>query len=166
MAVVDLLCHGVIAHDRACYQLREHRDVEQQTAEAPLHWGLSPIHVYQVGDGLERIEADTDGERYPGICHGDTDGRQLLCEETQILEGAQDEDIARETCGECPFPGSVCLSCDPQSCQVVHQHTEEHQEHIHGFAPGIEDQGEEHQDGVLGGVALVIRVWRQSPVQP
>ena len=48
MAAVDLSGHGVVAHNRSCYQLWEHGDIEQQIAEMPLHRGLATIDVYQV----------------------------------------------------------------------------------------------------------------------
>ena len=67
-----------------------------------LGWCLPAIHINQVGDGLKRIETDTYRQGDLRVSHWNTDGRQLLGEETQVFEGAEDEDIARQSGDECP----------------------------------------------------------------
>ena len=94
---MNLTGNGVIAHDRTCYQLWEHRDVEQQIAEMPLYRGFTTIDINQIRDRLERIETDADRQGNFGVSHLDAKGVQLLGKETQIFESAQYQDVANQT---------------------------------------------------------------------
>ena len=104
---------------------------------------------------MEGIETDTYRQGDLRIGHRDADGRQLLGEETQVFEGAEDEDIPRQSRDECPAACSSRQTVDTKSCQVVHQYAEQHQEHINRLTPGIEDQREEHQNRILQRMAAL-----------
>ena len=62
-----------------------------------LYRGFATIDINQVGDRLERIEADADGEGDLGISHLDAKGIKLLGEETQVFEGTQNQDVPYES---------------------------------------------------------------------
>ena len=84
-----------------------------------LHGGLLAIDIDEVGDRLEGIEADADGQGDLGVGHGDAEGGQLLGKETQILEGAKDQDIACQSTCESPLAGSTLCMADAQTSQIV-----------------------------------------------
>ena len=63
MTMMQFLSHRTITHNRTGYQLGEHRDIQQQVDETALYGRLPAIDVYQIGDRLEGVETDTDGQR-------------------------------------------------------------------------------------------------------
>ena len=84
-----------------------------------LHGGLLAIDIDEVGDRLECVEADADGQCNLGVGYRDAESRQLLGKETQILEGAKDQDIACQSTCESPLAGSTLCMADAQTSQIV-----------------------------------------------
>ena len=147
VAVVDFSCHEVVAHNGTGNQLREHGDVEQQAAELLLHGCLTAINVNEIGNGLKRVETDADGKCDVGSGDGHADAGEGGGDEVRIFERTENRHVAAEACCESQPTVSVAV-VDEQSCDVVHCHAAQHEEHIDWFAPGIEQQGEHNQCGV------------------
>lgn len=68
-AVMYLVGHGAVAHDRAGNKLRKHGDVEQQPQIAGLCVRLSPIYIHQIGDRLKDVKANAYRQGQAGHVH-------------------------------------------------------------------------------------------------
>ena len=149
VSVVEFVCHRAVAHDGTGDELREHGDVQQQVHEAALRRALAPVDVHQVGDGLEYVEADADGERQPGHVDVQAEGAEYLAEEAQVLEGAEQAEVERQA--HCQRELAVAFGGgDAQAREVVDDNAEEHEQDVDRLAPGVEEEREDYQREVSG----------------
>ena len=138
LPLVDFPGNGPVAHDRTGNQLREHRDVQQQVAEAFLRLAFLPVHIHQVGNGLEGVETDADGKCQLRHMDFQAEAAQQVSEEAQVFERSQNGQIGGQP--QCKqqspaLPGPVQAPAEEpvQEC-AGHQ-----KEYIKRFSPGIED---------------------------
>lgn len=61
----NLRVHGVVAHNRARDELREHCNIERQIKDALLRRRCLAVHVDGIGHNLEREKRNADGQRHP-----------------------------------------------------------------------------------------------------
>ena len=151
LAPVNLLGNGAVAHDRAGNELGEHAYVEQKVHEAPLGRAFLLINIYQIGYTLEDVETDAYGQGYPGVGHGYANHGKGSCRKRGVLENAQRQHVGDDAYVQCQFPVRG-LRVYELAYVEVDEHQCEHQEHIHRFAPCIEEQGEEHKAGIAAPV--------------
>ena len=78
----------MVADDGAGYQLRKKGDISAQLDDVGLRLHLTPIYVHKVGDALEGVERDADGQHYV------TKGYMRDAE-----HAAQNIEIVQLTCG-------------------------------------------------------------------
>lgn len=149
MAAVDFLSHGVIPHDGACYELREHGDVEQQVEEVALRGRLAPVYVDKIRDRLEYVEADADGERYLRHRYGYPYGNKRRGEEPEIFKGGEDSQVGGHADYQ-PYFARVLGGgvADEDAGDEVDHHGEEHERDVDRFAPGVEEEREDDQRDV------------------
>ena len=147
-AVFDLLCDGRITDDRACDQLREHGDIQQQMQRVALDVDLLPVQVNDVGEDLEGVKADADGQCQ--LRHGDAhpgDQVQVFRNKAAVFEHAEQADVENQAQNHDRL-GAACFlpllaAADAEAEQIVHQHADQQQNDIGRLAPGIEDQREQ-----------------------
>ena len=151
LAPVNLLGNGAVAHDRAGNELGEHAYVEQKVHEAPLGRAFLLINIYQIGYTLEDVETDAYGQGYPGVGHGYANHGKGSCRKRGVLENAQRQHVGDDAYVQCQFPVRG-LRVYELAYVEIDEHQCEHQEHIHRFAPCIEEQGEEHKAGIAAPV--------------
>ena len=160
----------MIAHDGALHHLREHREVEQPIEERTLRLDLSAIDILHIGDNLEGIERQAEGQGARRRPEGKANGIQAVRnaaqrgkhhaavrdgdaedaeEEVQIFEQAQHPQIQQDGQCEHPFPvGGAAL--EQQTHAEIHQHRAEEQGHIRQLAEGVEHYAAESQPDIFG----------------
>lgn len=157
LPVVNFLSHRAISHNRARNKLWKHTDIEQQIAEMTLHRRLLAINVDEIRNGLESVETNADGQRNLRV--GDLEAKVCIVddlgEKTQVFKHTQDAQIAEQTNNECRFPMPLGAVDNEPGYEVDH-HASQHQKHIDGFAPRVEDEREDDQHHVFGNVASAI----------
>ena len=146
----DLPCHVGVAHDGARHQLVVHRQVEQVIDGVGLRPGVPAVDVDDVGDRLEGVEGDADGQRESGHRKGGAQqGVQVLDEKAAVLEGAEQPEVERQRGGERRLgrPGPP-VALDQPSVHVVERGGGQQQQEPHRLAPGVEQEGKRHQHQV------------------
>ena len=82
--------HVGVADDGARHQLGVHSDIRRQVNEVPLGRGVPPVHVDDIAEDLEGIEADADGQGHPQQRHRQAgDGVEAGDQEVGILAVGQ-----------------------------------------------------------------------------
>jgi hypothetical protein len=95
--------------DRTCDELREKRDEERVDAEVLLRRDLPAVYVDHVGEALEGVKRDADGQDdvQRGRAQGNRDEREQLRnragEEVEVLEEKQQQKWNRDGDGENPL---------------------------------------------------------------
>ena len=105
----------------------------------PLHGSFLTIDINQIGNSLECIETDTNGQCNSGVGYMDADSCQLLDKETQILESAQNQDVTSQSDNERPFASWTLGVADAQASEIIQYGAEEHQENIDRLTPCVEE---------------------------
>ena len=152
-AVFDLICDCGIADNRSGDELRKHRDIEQQMKRILLNVDLLPVEVNDIGEDLERIEADAD--RQCQVRNGQTDAGdqvKVLDDEAAVLEHAEQPDIKDQAedhneLGAALF-FALLAAADAETEEVVHQDACEQQDDIDRLAPCIENE-RKHRQGQI-----------------
>ena len=93
MALRHLMGNGAIPHYRARYQLRKHRDIQQQIMKASLHRRLMPVDIHQVGNRLEGVETDAYRQHDAGGTQIKAQRIKLQHKKIRVLESTQNQDI-------------------------------------------------------------------------
>ena len=146
-SMVDLIGHIGITHDRPRHQLEIHRHIHNKAQKAFLSLDLSAVDIHHIGDGLESVEADTDGKCETRLRQRQAkDGIEILHQKTAVLEDAQQREIDGHRRDQrrlaAPGPG-IALHQQPAD---IHQRSgKEEQQHPHRLPPGIEQEGHRHQ---------------------
>ena len=148
LTLVDLTRDGIVAHDRACHELREHRNIEQQITKMALHGGLTTVDIDKVGYRLEGVEANTYRERY--LWHGDIDTQRVERggDESCILKYAENQDIDNQAHNKGTLASTTLKAVYGQATKIVEQHAQYHQEDVDRLTPAVEDEREEHNDDI------------------
>lgn len=82
----------------------------------------------------------------------DSGGGEYAGEETEIFEGKYGGDVADDTDYEGCFSGFPAVgAAHPEADEIVDGHEDNYQKDIYGFAPAIEEEGENHQGDVSPG---------------
>ena len=143
MAVPDFLLHGLIAHNGTCDELGEKAHIEGKIEEIPLYPHLIPVEVDHIGENLEGVKTDTDGQRDGADV--DMKAQQavdIFHQETQVFEhhevAQQQHNAGRQHQLFSPRPGAKML--DQKARQPGRQRGRHHDEHISWFSPGVEQQ--------------------------
>ena len=95
----------VVPHDRPCDQVRKEHDEEAEHADA-VAWRGAPQAVDEIGDQLERVEADADRQDQRGL--GEFAASHLLQDaraEIEIFEQAEHREIGDD--GELKRPAPI-----------------------------------------------------------
>ena len=95
--MLDLSAYVRITDDRTCNELGEHRDVEQELIEGVLNIGIPAVNVDGVGQRLEGVERNADGEGNAPHREVDTgQSGEVFNEESGILEKAKHTEIEHD----------------------------------------------------------------------
>ena len=150
-AVRQLLVDIVVADDGAGDELREKRDVEHHVQQIALRRHIAPVHVDDVGDGLERVERDAHGQRDAGDGHGLVDklaehtGEPLaVLEDAEAGKGHQNGDARVQLA-----PRGHLGRPDGTTENVGHDRDDDHEHHVGRLAVGVEQQARHHEHDVL-----------------
>ena len=149
-AVLDLRFNVDVFDNGAGNELREHGDVQQQVKEVALDIGPPAVHIHNVRNGLERVEADADGQRQVQELQVRVEnGVNVEREEIQIFKDKQEGQSHRDRGGHSRFclPGAP-VPVQDQSAHVFYKSTDDHQYDPLRFTPGVEKQGCQKQDQV------------------
>ena len=160
LPVEDVLIHVPVADDGARHALMEQAGIEQQQPVFPLDLRVAPIDVHHVGQQLEGVEADADGQHDVGDHLGEAQQElHVPQEEARVLEDAQDHQAERHA-GHQPMLGVLLLPLGPVDEQGEEPADEGHaqqQGYVTDARPGVEHQGKaEHND------IFCFDAWHQS----
>ena len=140
-----------VADDRSGDELREERDVGAEGDVILLRVGVEPVHVDHVGERLERIERDPDGERHVHGAHSDPGQRREDGHgEIPVFEKSEDEEIHRDRRRQVRLRAAAVrlpvLPDEPPE-DIIDGHRREHEEDVQRLAPAVEDEtdGEQHR---------------------
>ena len=152
-AVHQLVLHRLVLDDRPGDQLGEQRHIRAHVEDVLLGLDDAPVHVDGVGHGLERIEADADGQSQPQRGNARVqEAVQVVDGEIRVLEEAQNAQIAHPVHDQHGFgglvPSRVLKMADQPGVGVVKHRGEQHDEDILGLAPAVEHKAEQQQHGI------------------
>ena len=151
-AGAKLIVHVLIADDRAGDQLGEQGHVGAECGKIPLFVGIHPIHVDDVGQRLERIEGNTHGQCHIQVSQlGARQGPHGIQCQIGVLEEAENRQIDRNSGDHIPLrPAAVRfpIFSNHPSKEIIHGDGKQHQKHVQGLPPAVEDQAGEKQSGV------------------
>ena len=161
--------HIGIADDGACDQLGKQRHIRAEGDEVFLGPGLSPVHIHGIAHALEGIEADADGQRQTqqrdACSHRRVEGAD---EEIRVLEYRQQPHPGGNGQEQkAPSPPFAFRPAHGQAAEVEEQNGADHQQHILGLPPGVEQQARQQQHAVLpgsGGQKIGHQHRRQKPI--
>ena len=151
-AVVDLVLNRAVADDRAGDHVREQGEVEQEFRVVLLHLHGLPVAVENVGDRLERVEADA--ERQRDLRHGEAgaeNGVHILEEGRGVFEDEQQGDVD----GDAGCDGDLRalffpVFIDLQANEPVENGAEKQEQNPDRLAPGVENQRKNDEHRVFG----------------
>ena len=131
---------GLVAHDGPGDQVREHGEVRPKHHEISLRRDFPPVNVRKIRERLECVEGDADGkgdsrkmQRPPGRLRKD------IQQERGIFENGEGSQIHHGTEEQKGFAG-FCARYQPGGQGPVEQNGPDHQQHVPGFTPGVEDE--------------------------
>ena len=152
MAAEDLLGNVLIPHNGAGNALVEQGDIQQQPPEFRLGGHLLAVDVHHVGEQLEGVKADANGQGYLGHHAGEAEpALRLRKDKHRVLEKgqqAQVDDAAQHKEG-LAFPGTSVF-VNALGHGPVHKTHEQQQHNEKGLAPGVKHQGEQNEHRVTG----------------
>ena len=146
----DGLRHVAVADDGAGDELGEQGHIQQQPQGVPLQGRLAPVHVHGIGDDLEGIEGDADGELGLGHAIGKArESAEIVHQKGRVLEiqqgGQADDDADDER--QLPAPVRLGIDDDP-GADMVYGGGKEHGQYPHRLPPGVEQQRRRQEQGV------------------
>ena len=139
----ELVVHVLVADDGTGDELGEEGDVAGEVHQAVGGLAVVPIHVDEVGHGLEGVEGDADGQGDAHVRQAG-EGRDLLerpDEQARILkhtQGRQVNDDAEDQNDTLAGPGGLLF--DEDAAEVVDQDGPDHDQNIDRLTVGVEDQ--------------------------
>ena len=149
--MIDLVLHGLVAHDGARYALVEQRRVQKQFPEHGLRVDFAAVHVDHVRDELEGVEGDADWQDDFRNQLGHAEYRLDVAQDpAQVLEDTQDAQQhdafqhEEELLLAWRFGALDQQREQPAGKRVAHE-----QQQVLGAAPRVEDERGHQQDHVL-----------------
>ena len=125
----DLLLNGGVGNDGTGDQLGKHTDIHGEIHKRRLIFCRFPVHVRQIGNGLEGIKADPHREhrrkhrKLQGKPHEPEDAVDIFCKKAGIFKQQQPEQIISHS-PEQPLPPAEPgpAAGDPAAKKIVHCH--------------------------------------------
>ena len=150
----QLLLDGFIPHDRPGDELGERAEVHHHDSGIFLRRHIPAVHVRDIGEDLEGVEADADREHDLGNGQVQTrDQVEVLYEESRVLEDAEHPEEQYKRYNERGPRASRLLfipeHADRQPAAPADQGRREDQRETDDPAPRIENQGEDQKQGVF-----------------
>ena len=149
-AVFQFLVDVAVAHDGTRDALMEQGGVQQQKPESLLRRHLTAIDIDDVGNELEGVKGDADGQGDGGNHLGDPQqGLHVGQEKARVLEDRQQPQADREGQDQ-PQLTAGGIRTDQPPAQIADQSHAHQQDQQRGASPGVEDQGEQQKHDVAG----------------
>ena len=126
-------------------------DVQQQPAEIPLGFHLSPVDVHHIAQQLEGVKADADGQGDLGNHAGEPEPLLGLAQKKSgVFEEGQQPQINDAAQGqkELAFPGTSVF-VDTLGQGPIHKAHEHQQQNEERLSPGVKDQGKQDQHRIF-----------------
>ena len=137
----------VPAQDGTLQKLGEEGHEQHHPAKAPFRRNGAPVHIGQVGDGLEGEEGDAGGQGDGGNGHIHSQSLQVVQQEAGVLEVAQHPDIQDQRRRENDFPVLSPRGRQQGGAPVQHAGGQQHRQQPEA-APGVKHQTEHQQDEI------------------
>ena len=147
IGAVQLFLNVHVPDDGPRDELGEHGHVGPKEEGAFLGFGLAPVNVDHVGHDLKGEEGDADGQTDSYGLLRKRRGEQALHRvpnKAGILEDEQQEQI-QDDGGHQPDLPVGPLARYPKADEPVYQDGTDHQKHVQGLSPGVEDQAGKQQ---------------------
>ena len=150
-AAVQLPGNVRVADNRPRNQLGKQRHIRAEIDRISLGRGVSPVYIHHIADALEGVEADADGQRQMQQRQAQTgDGGDIGDEKVGVFEHAQQRHAGHHGQNQPESPRSTLLRpSHSQSAAIENPDGEHHQQHIFRFAPAIEKQTRQQQNGIF-----------------
>ena len=129
--------------------------IQQQLPVQLLGPHLSPVHVHHVGDKLEGVEGDADGQNdFRDDFRNAENGSERSHHEPEILEYPEDHQTGGNGHDHAPLPpGPVLCSFDHQGAEPADRHHQQQKKQIPRPRPSVENERErEHRNVLLSNV--------------
>ena len=140
----EFLRNAVVAHDGPGDALVKQRGIQQHVPVFLFGGCIPPVHVRHIGQQLEGIKRDADGQ---GDARDKIGHRsEQRAEQPRIFEKADQPEVDRRRQDQPQL--SLVLRrrlCDAQGAEPVRQGHPHQKQHVFRLSPGIEDQGEHQQ---------------------
>ena len=150
----DLVLNGAVPYDRPGDELGKEADVQQKIEEIPLDVYLAPIEVDDVGENLERVKADADGQGDGREGHaGGDDAVQRIPKKIGVLEHQEicRHQADRQDKGHFAGLGAAAQRFHSQASGIGHNSGGQHHHNILWLSPGVKEQGEDQEQAVAPG---------------
>ena len=145
-ALVQLPLHIRIPDDGPGNQLGEHGYIGAEVYNAFLYMNLAAVQVDTVGHALEGVEGNTDGQCRPlEVKSEDSGEKAAVFKDTQQSKAEYHRKNHNQPA---PLLVVVCPFHQP-ACAVIDEDTQQHIDHVHRLAPGIENQTGQEQNTVF-----------------
>ncbi len=146
-AVTDLPGHIGIADDGTGYQLEVHGHIHDKPQEGRLGLDIAAIDIHDIGDHLEGVEADADGQRELRDRQGKRQNRiDILDEEAAVLEDSKQRKADGHSENQCGLsPAGSGEPFHQQTAEPHHESRSEQQQNPDRLTPGIEQERHRHQ---------------------
>ncbi len=149
----DAVRDGGVAHDGARHQLREHGDVDRDLLEPGIGLHAPPVHVHQIGDGVEGEEGDAQRQlqmhHRQWMAQRPQEQIEILRQEGGVFEQDQPGEVESYRQAQGPQSPAIGATVDQQSKQIIAHHGDGEHRHIEQPAPGVEDQRKDEQHEIL-----------------
>ena len=156
--------HVGVLHDGPGDQLREAAHIQQQPGKAALHPRLPPIDVHGVGQHLERVKGNADGQ--PDLGDGDLQPEQAGHGgdgEGGVFEVEQKAQRDRRAQGEKALSRAGAVGAVEQDgAVIVDRRGKDHRQDPHRLAPAVKQQRGAQQHAVAPAVAFHDEVEKQQ----
>ena len=138
-----------IADNGAGDELGKQGNIGTEIDDISLGFGVPPVHIHRIADGLKGIKADANGQRQlqKGDAHAG-EGIEVLQGKVGILKYRQRRQAAAYRQSEPQFFRSALAFFDGNAQGIKYGDGSRHQQHIPGLAPGIEEEAGQQQEAV------------------
>ena len=152
---VELGRHIPVFHDGAGDQLGEHHHIGAEVDDVFLGGHVPAVDVDGVGQSLEGVEADAQGQDADPLDGGKACPQQgvgAFQHKVCVFEVKQHPQAAHQGHPQQHFPGDGAgvKPAQPQAAQVVDEDQPQHHREKPHLAPAVEHQAADEQDGVFG----------------
>ena len=142
---------GAVAHNGPCHQLGEHAYIQQKLGVAPLGMNLLPIAVHRVGNRLEGVKADADGQ--PDAGNGQMQRKKCIdvfYGKGAVLEYEQHSQIQQQGNNQrCFGAGPSPVLFNQQPAEIIGSGAEQQKQYPQGLSPCIKYQRKYNQYNVF-----------------